>query len=121
MLFSHQTIVDSTLLTKLRSSTKHSRYPQWSEDVYISLKTSRDGRHYLSNKGFKPLFLKILGNLANKGFFIKIKVFIGFFRQIKGFKGFHAKYRFLKVLKVPLGGLHDHHSIVMVNQCLRIG
>ena len=28
-----------------------------------------------------------------------------FFRQIKGFKGFYAKYRFLKVLRVPLGGL----------------
>ena len=36
-------------------------------------------------------------------FFIKIKACIGFLRQIKGFKGFHAKYRFLKVLKVPLG------------------
>ena len=63
VLFRHQTIVDSTLLTKLRSSTKLNRHPQWSEDVYISLKTSRDGKHYLSNKGFKPLFFKILGNL----------------------------------------------------------
>ena len=63
VLFRHQTIVDSTLLTKLRSSTKHSRHPQWSEDVYSSLKTSRDGGHYLFDKGFKPLFLEILGNL----------------------------------------------------------
>ena len=35
----------------------------------------------------------------------KIKVFIVFFRQIKGFKGLHEKYRFLKVIKVSLGGL----------------
>ena len=40
---------------------------------------------------------------------MKIKVFIGFYRQIKGFKGFHAKHRFLKILKVPLGGL-DHYQ-----------
>ena len=63
VLFRHQTIVDSTLLTKLRSSTKQGGHPQGSEDVNSSLKASRDGRHYLSNKRFKPLFLKILRNL----------------------------------------------------------
>ena len=63
VMLRHQTIVDSTLLTKLRSSTKQSGHSQWSEDVYSSLKTSRDGKHYLSNKHFKPLFLNILGNL----------------------------------------------------------
>ena len=57
VLFRHQTAVDSTLLTKLRSSIKQGRHPQWSEDDYSSLKTSRDGRHYLSNKHFKLLFL----------------------------------------------------------------
>ena len=71
VLFHHQTIVDSTLLTKLRSSTKKGGHPQWSEDVYSSLKTSRDGRHYLSNKRFKPLFLNILGNLPKKFFLPK--------------------------------------------------
>ena len=63
VLFGHQTIVDSTLPTKLRSSTKQGGYPKWSQDIYSSLKTSKDGRHYLSNKRFKPLFLNILGNL----------------------------------------------------------
>ena len=39
---------------------------------------------------------------------MKIKVFYRFFIQIKGCTGFHAKKkRFLKVLKVPLGGLRD--------------
>ena len=63
VLFRHETIVDSTLLTKLRSSTKEGGHPKWSQEVYSSLKTSRDGRHYLSNKRFKLLFLNILGNL----------------------------------------------------------
>ena len=65
VLFRHQTIVDSTLLTKFRSSTTRGGHLEWSEDVYSSLKTSRDGRHYLSNKHFKSLFLNILGNLPN--------------------------------------------------------
>ena len=63
VLFGHTTSVDSTLPTKLRSSTKQGGYPEWSKDVYSSQKTSKCGRHYLSNKRFKTLFLNILGNL----------------------------------------------------------
>ena len=88
VLFRHQTILDSTLLTKLRSSTKQGGHPQWSEDVYSSLKISRDGKHYYSNKRFKPLFLNILGNLPNYRFFHQNKGFYRFFRQIKGLKDF---------------------------------
>ena len=74
MLFHHQTIVDSTLLTKLRSSTN-------------TVDTHKGPRMYTAvwkppemediiNKRFKLLILNILGNLA------KIKVF-------------SSKYRFL--------------------------
>ena len=128
VLFHHQTIVDSPLLTNLKSSTKHSRHLQWSEDVYSCLKNSRDGRHYIfdtvgEQQSLKPLFLHILINLPKERFFIKIKVFIGF--SDKGFKEFHAKYRFLKVLKVPLGGLvqwccvnHYHSKVNSANNAL---
>ena len=59
VLFRQQTIADSTLLTKLRSSTKHSRHRQWSEDVYSSLKNSVDGRNYSSD-----LIANVLGRFS---------------------------------------------------------
>ena len=40
----------------------------------------------------------------NKGFLHKIQVFIGFSAKLKVLKDFNL--RFLKVLKVPLGGLY---------------
>ena len=57
--------------------------------VYSSLKTSRDGRHYLFNKCNKPLSLNIFRKFAKiKFFFIKIKVFICFLDKLKVLKDF---------------------------------
>ena len=88
VLFCHQTIVDSTLLAKLRSSTKQGGHPQWSKDIYSSLKISRDERHYLSNKRFKLLFSQILGKLPKERFFHQNKSFYRFLDKLKVLKDF---------------------------------
>ena len=78
-----------------------------------SEKLHRDGRHYLRQDN---MITNILSHFSwtfktyaekKTGF---LSGFYRFFRQINGFEGLYAKYRFFKILKVPLGGLHQFYN-----------
>ena len=66
-------------------------------------------------------FFELQKNCKSIGFFFKMKgFFYSFLRQLKGFKGVHAKYRFLKVLMVPLWGLKVSLVLLLVNKLTKI-